>query len=512
MVNRATCLRRAGVPLLLLTPLLSACTSLLKADDSTFARPESELDGATKIPSIPLAAPLAFEPPVSRAGTGFGIPIVLSGNLAAAGATFDDAETKSGIVHQAGATYLLDWTNRTLSPRKVVVPDPRENEGLLPPTIVPDGVIAPPIPGFNTLRLALNDPVLVIGVPSKEGGQGGADGGASDSGAVYIYDVDALDAPPQEIVAPVPTAEALFGESLSLSGPWLAIGAPGDANGTATPSTDESAPKSGAVYLYRRNSSSGTFENTQYIKAPVIGAQDWFGHAVAIDDDLMAIGATAEDGSGHGATGDPHFRSSTNSGAVYVYRLVDDVWTFEKYLKPKTNVPLMGPLGGFGWSVAVSGTRIAVGAAYAAACTESGSRIPGRGVVHVIDTTTWEEDCMEPASGVAPVWFGWSVAISGDRMLAGALFDTSGDPNDPLNSKQPASGAAYLFEHGSGGWAQAKYIKSPAPRGGFFGFSTWLGPDHFAIGSDDPIPKNASDPPDSDLVPSGAFYVYSLEQ
>src|SRR5262249_53730478 len=157
-----------------------------------------------------------------------------------------------------------------------------------------------------------------------------------DAGAIYVYDRRTLDDPhPQRITASKPHAGDIFGYSLALSGPWLAVGAPSDSNGSRTEGADTSLHKSAAVHVYRRDDSTGLFELAQYIKAePVMGAEDWFGSGVAIDGDLMVIGASTEDGGGTGVTGDPNDDSVTDSGAVYVYRLVSGQWTLQQYVKP----------------------------------------------------------------------------------------------------------------------------------------------------------------------------------
>jgi hypothetical protein len=231
-----------------------------------------------------------------------------------------------------------------------------------------------------------------------------------------------------------------------------------------------------------------------------------------MDGDVLVIGATAEDGGGTGIDGDPNDLSSPNSGAAYVYDLDGDHWKFEHYLKPKTNVPpFLGPKGGFGWSVAVSGTHIAVGSGYASACTEDDARGSGRGAVHVIDTTTWAEDCVGPASGALGVFFGWSIALAGNRLVVGAISDSSGTEKNPKDTSHPSSGAAYLFELESDSWEQRNYLKG-SPISLFFGYSVAMGPGRIAVGSQEQVKAPYVNPDGSKTPPvlDGSAYVYSL--
>lgn len=495
-----------------------ACSALLKADDSTFAVQRGDAavqrGDAAPVPAVPLGGPTRFSHPKGKLGTAFGAPVVLTGDTLAVGAAFEDVKTDAGLLKQAGATYLFDLNDSTASARRIVVPNAGEGDGLLPPDVVPVGVTNTGF-DFPSLRLALSDRLLVIGVPTEDSASEDhpSDNSAQDSGAVYVYDRAALDAPPQYIKAPVPRAGNLFGHSLALSGSWLAIGAPSDGNGTSTPlwmkpqpGSEDGAHKSGAVYLYHRNETDGRFDDLpQYVKAPVIGAEDWFGVSVAMEGDVLVIGATAEDGGGTGINGDPNDRSSTNSGAAYVYQLDTDHWQFKQYLKPITNNRFVGAAGGFGWSVAVSGTHIAVGSGYASACTERDVRGSGRGSVHIFDTTTWAEDCVGPASGGFEVLFGWSIALADNRLLVGAIWDRSATEKDPTDQNAPGSGAAYLFDLEPGGWKQRNYLKG-SPTNLAFGYSVAMGPGRAAVGSDEQTGLTDARAP----VLDGSAYVYSL--
>ena len=99
-----------------------------------------------------------------------------------------------------------------------------------------------------------------------------------------------------------------------------------------------------------------------YIKASNTGDGDRFGYSVALSGDTLAVGANREDSDTTGTT-NPGTAASTNnsmsdSGAVYVFTRSGTTWSQQAYLKASNTD------GGdrFGYSVALSGGRLAVGA------------------------------------------------------------------------------------------------------------------------------------------------------
>ncbi len=97
---------------------------------------------------------------------------------------------------------------------------------------------------------------------------------------------------------------------------------------------------------------------------PAIGA--WFGYSVAIDGDYMVIGSPSDDGSAG---------SLSLDGDVYIYK--KDFGGVNNWGLIKT---LTLPLGDFGFSVAISGSYIVVGAPYEGGSTNA---IGGAGEAYV---------------------------------------------------------------------------------------------------------------------------------
>src|SRR5690606_32264634 len=93
-----------------------------------------------------------------------------------------------------------------------------------------------------------------------------------------------------------------------------------------------------------------TLRNHWFFKADTSIVNDQFATSVAVDGDVMVVGAHLNDGAGG---------SLTDSGVAYVYeRDANNQWTLSATLRASN----AGAQDNFGHSVAVSGDLIAVGA------------------------------------------------------------------------------------------------------------------------------------------------------
>ncbi|MBL8695593.1 MAG: FG-GAP repeat protein [Planctomycetes bacterium] len=188
----------------------------------------------------------------------------------------------------------------------------------------------------------------------------GADENALDSGAVYVFSSSGSTWVQEAYIKASNTNTGdLFGKSLAVSGDTLVVGAPGEASSATGVGGDQNsngAPNSGAVYVFLRSGSNWSQQG--YLKASNTGASDQFGWSVAVDGDLLAVGARHEDGGAIGVDGDGSDNSAEDAGATYAYVRSAGVWAFQSYIK--TSNTDAGDV--FGYSVAVVGTAIASGA------------------------------------------------------------------------------------------------------------------------------------------------------
>jgi hypothetical protein len=296
----------------------------------------------------------------------------------------------------------------------------------------------------------------------------------------------------------------LFGWKIAISadGNTMAIGAPGefssatDINGNQN---DNSAPGSGAVYVFTRNNSSSPWSQQAYIKASNTEAlenNDNFGASIDLstDGNTLVVGAPGEDSSAIGTTGDQNNNSATDSGAVYVFTrtVIDEnppTWTQQAYVKP-TNT---GANDGFGTSVSLSGdgNTMAVGAIGedSNGTSESNNSALGSGAVYVFtrNASTWSQQAYVKASNTKASnsnelevdSFGISVALSadGNTLVIGASEeDSNGTSQSDISA--PQSGAVYVFTRSGTNWNQQAYVKaSNVEAGDNFGRSVALSAD-----------------------------------
>lgn len=167
--------------------------------------------------------------------------------------------------------------------------------------------------------------------------------------------------------APNASSDNLFGLNVALSGDTAVVGAQRESssqttitNGT-TASTDNSATRAGAAYVFKRTGT--TWAQEAYLKAPNAVAQQGFGEFVAIAGNTVVVSSTAE-ASGqttvtNGTTASNDV-SAPGAGAVYVFKRTGTTWAQQAYLK----APNAQSQYRFGYSVAVHGNTVAVGSGF----------------------------------------------------------------------------------------------------------------------------------------------------
>jgi hypothetical protein len=185
---------------------------------------------------------------------------------------------------------------------------------------------------------------------------------------------------------------AAFGDAVALSESMALIGAPGD-HGAAS--------SSGAVYAFRRHGEH--WQEIGKIIADDAAAFDSFGRAVAISGDVALVGANGHDAVGY------------NSGAAYLFRYDGTSWKQEAKLLPETPSDVH-----FGWTVALSGDIAVVGAPYG----EGGFLSSGAVYIFRHDGASWVQETRLISGSVGGAGlrdlFGWSVAVSGETLVIGA--------------------------------------------------------------------------------------------
>lgn len=268
--------------------------------------------------------------------------------------------------------------------------------------------LEPPVSGEDYrfgAAIAMSADLLVVGAPgdgtiASGPGVEPSEDGLTDSGGVYIYrrtgTTWALDT---FIKADAANRNEEFGESVSLFGSWLLVGAPREhssARGVLTEDPGAGSDNAGAAYLFRHDGSA--WEQVAFIKAANTAEFQNFGSAVVMGDGEFVVSAIHESGAGPLFAGDAFAvpqEAHDESGAVYVFRDLPELgWRQVLYIKAP--------------------------------------------VVDLRDE------------------FGRALALAPDALVVGVPNEDSGDPSDPMLNSDPAesaagpdaydSGAAYWFD------------------------------------------------------------------
>jgi PKD repeat protein len=204
-----------------------------------------------------------------------------------------------------------------------------------------------------------------------------------------------------------------FGVSVAIAGDTLVVGAFLD---------DDNGYRSGSAYVFARN--RGGTNNWGEVKKLIASdgaAGDWFGFSVAMAGDTVVVGAYFDDDNGD------------DSGSAYVF--ARDQGGTDNWGEVKKLIASDGAAGDWfsSYAVAIAGDTIIVGAygddeqtgsAYVFARNWGGA-------------DNWGEVEKLIASDAAPGdRFGYSIAIAGDAVVVGAIFD---------DDKGYNSGSAYVY-------------------------------------------------------------------
>jgi hypothetical protein len=170
-----------------------------------------------------------------------------------------------------------------------------------------------------------------------------------------------------------------------------------------------------------------------------------------------------------------------------------------------------------GYSVAISGNTLVVGAphqTYPQAQSSSTDSNPGAAYVFVLGTGGWTQTAKLTAPDGAAAGLGWSVAISGNTVVAGAPGISS--VSQPCDGKPPADpGAAYVYSMPAGGWTNmtptAALTASDACPGDGLGWSVGISGNTVVAGAPwAPTVADENTPGYPPLPGQGAAYEYTM--
>ncbi len=309
-----------------------------------------------------------------------------------------------------------------------------------------------------------------------------------------------------------------FGGSVAVSGDTVVVGAAGEnSNTTGVNSTpNENVLNAGAAYVFVRNGT--TWTQQAYLKAHQVNWEDYFGYSVAVSGDTVVVGAHAEDSSTMGVNSTPNdIYLNFEAGAAYVFVRSGTNWTQQAYLKAHQ----VNREDYFGYSVAVSGDTVVVGANGEDSSTTGVNSMPNENVasagaayVFVRNGTAWSQQAYLKAHEVnANDVFGTSVAVSGETVVVGAPWEdssTTGVNSIPDESAENA-GAACVFVRSGTNWTQQAYLKAhEVNQGDRFGAVAVSG-DTVVVGAagEASSTTGVNSTPDESAPGAGAAYVFT---
>lgn len=375
------------------------------------------------------ALPIAFEQ------TSSGLELVLDADGASYPVTIDPtfelADTlfasMAGMNHYFGEAVAVDGT-------RAAIGAPFEGVGVVYAFELEGGVwseqdrldLAAANSGQFGAAVAIDGDTIVAGAPSLSGG-----------GFVRIYRREMSGWTPEDDLTP-PVATDDFGASVSVEGDTLAVGAPGD---------DTEGSNAGAVFLYKRDvGNQWLHEATLYPDDG--GTSHNFGREVVLAGDQLLVGQPGFD-----------IVPADNEGQIAVFERSAGVWSTAAVAKLQAPAAIQRDGANFGRTMAVDGDRLV--ATNRVPTFASFPDKPSEIVVLQRNGGTWSVDDVIDPPGIAKAEdFGASIALAGDRLVAGA--PGYGSMNE---------GRAYVFELVGGTWQQAQALDNPTPQGNdFFGW------------------------------------------
>ncbi len=269
--------------------------------------------------------------------------------------------------------------------------------------------------------VAIEGDTIVVGAPEDDDETFGP-----NSGSAYVFRFDGESWVQQgKLIAADAAADALFGKSVAISGDTVVIGTVG---------YDLTTEYAGSAYVFHSDGSKWTQQAKLFVDD---GADaDLFGLSVATDGDVALIAAPYDDEGGR------------ESGSVYVFRRDGKEWTQEQKLIAAD----AEPRDYFGWSVAIDGETVLIGASR----DDDRGEDSGSAYVFRHDGVSWVQQAKLTApDGVTRDHFGAGVALdTGTAVIAAPDY-------------RDHSGAAYVFLEADADWNYEQRIRP------FGGGGTW---------------------------------------
>ncbi len=303
--------------------------------------------------------------------------------------------------------YEISESNGSLTPKSIITPDSEANNQA----------------NYFGQAFAVDGDLLAVGARDA------MESGVSNVGAVFLFDLNGT-SPTQvgRITASDGTSSDRLGFSVDVSGNLIAAGAREvDVSGKSNV---------GAAYLFRKESNGSVTELAKLMHEDP-QSSDYFGDAIAVGSSVVAVGAYQDDVLVSGS-------NKSNAGSVTLFK-VDGAGNVTRAMT--LTAPSPASNAQFGISLAISGDVLAVGELKRV----NSQNYAGGVYLYKLnaDGTAQLTASINSPTPTYQGYFGYSVALDGDRLAVGAYrenSETATKPGVAYVYKVKADGSATLLE------------------------------------------------------------------
>lgn len=302
-------------------------------------------------------------------------------------------------------------------------------------------------------------------------GASGHESGGNLRGAIYIFEYDRENQHWMKIAGPLVPDDVqdvdMFGSSVSISGNYIVASAPHQSN---------SVERNGAVYVYEYDGNSWNLDPQKLIPSDAT-FNDYCGWSLALDGVYLVIGTSG--GVEFPGADSLYFPTSKDhQGKAYIFKQMNGNWVevckiFDEngYVKD-----------GFGRSVSISGTRVAVGSSHDKAF-----------VFNRVSDNVWTQQTILLGNESDLSFDDIVVSVSQNSLIVGDFTEYYGP-------SVTYGGRAYIFELINDEWTKTADLPHLAADNSYFGYSVSINGKYAVAGA----------PGESDInnEQSGAAYFY----
>jgi hypothetical protein len=413
----------------------------------------------------------------------FGSSVAISGDYAIIGALYDAQGVNPGdsSVFSAGSAYIFKRTGSTWTQQQKIVASDRGSDDRFGWTVGISG-----------------DYIVVGNFRDDEDVNGGSY--LLNAGSAYVFVRSGNTwSQQQKIVAADRGDSDNFAYRVAIDGDYIIVGAPFEQHDVSGGSAVLGA---GSAYIYVR--SGTTWTQQQKIVASDRGGTtyDNFGWDVDISGDYAVVGARTDDQDASGGA----FKQ--DAGSAYVFVRSGTTWTQQQKLVSSDR----GAQDRFGWSVAISGDYIAVGATTESHNATGGDSLDGAGSAYIFvrSGSVWSQQQKIVASDRQSVdQFGYAVEMDGLNAIVGAVVEDHDEFS--LDSVRNA-GSTYIFERSGSNWTQQVKVVPQGPSftttglDDFFGYSVSIHGNYAIVGA---FQEDEDSSANNMLNESGSAYIFT---